>query len=224
MKNKIILITGKSQCGKSSSVEYIKYWLTNHYGNTYKSKEYSFASPLKQFLVDVIGLGYLQCHGTNDDKNILTKIKWETFDEQIRFKYRNIIGQVDNILLKEPDPRSGFMTGREVMEVFGTDICRRMNKTCWAEKCKNDILEEQNKYHFAFVSDVRFPDELEIFKPYNPVVIRLLRNPLNRQTESDTALDKYIFDNSTYIIDNTNMDITDKNRELEKIMKGIING
>ena len=65
MKNRIILITGKSQCGKSTSVEYIKYWLTNNFGNMYTSKEYSFAFPLKQFLVDVIGLRYLQCNCTN---------------------------------------------------------------------------------------------------------------------------------------------------------------
>lgn len=222
MKNKLILITGKSQSGKSSSVEYIKYWLTNHYGNTYSSKEYSFAEPLKQFLINVMGLGYLQCYGTNEDKNTLTKIKWQMFESQIRFKYRRVV-DVDGLSLKEPE-RSGFMTGREVMEVFGTDICRRMNKTCWAETCKNNIVSECNRYNFAFVSDVRFPDELEVFKPYDPVIIRLLRNPLNRQTESDTALDNYVFDNTTHVIDNTNMSISDKNYELEKIMKGIING
>ncbi|GAG82717.1 unnamed protein product [marine sediment metagenome] len=40
-------------------------------------KLYSFASPLKNLCMDILGLTHEQCYGTDDQKNTLTHLKWE---------------------------------------------------------------------------------------------------------------------------------------------------
>ena len=62
-------------------------------------KIYSFADPLKKNIcIDILGLTYEQCYGTDAEKN-----------------------QVTHIVYNE-----GFLTGREVMQYVGTDIFRKM--------------------------------------------------------------------------------------------------
>lgn len=191
-----ILLSGKSQSGKSTAVSFI----TKELGEK-RVKEYFFAKPLKDFLINVLGLGYLQCYGSNVDKNTYTQIYWESFSEEIRTKYKKIRGK---------------MTAREVMEVFGTDICRRLNNSCWALACRRE-MEFDKIVPFPIISDVRFPDEIEVFADMNPIIIRFLRNPLDRRSEADCSLDSYDFSNY-HIIDNTNMTIQEKNCKIAEIL------
>jgi hypothetical protein len=103
------------------------------------------------------------------------------------------------------------MTAREVMQIFGSNVCRRMSPNCWANATLQKIIKEQPDY--AFITDARFPNELDIFLPYNPIVIRLSRNLFNSQHVSEVALDKYPWQNIQRFIpiDNADMDLDNKN-------------
>ena len=111
-------------------------------------KLYSFADLLKQNIcIDVLGLTYEQCYGTDDEKQTMTKIKWEdipgvitkkpidlawsltsgyTEEKQTAEMIAGRLGpyyeKIGCLIYHEP----GYMTAREVMQVVGTDIFRKM--------------------------------------------------------------------------------------------------
>ena len=80
----------------------------------------SFADPLKDFCISQMGLGYGQCWGTDADKNTLTEYMWE-----------DAPGYTGD--------RTGQMTGREVMQYFGTDIMRTWNQDIWNISCIRNV-------------------------------------------------------------------------------------
>lgn len=152
-------------------------------------KNYSFATPLKNFCMDVFGLTYEQVYGNNEQKNSLTELYWEH--------------------MPEPIHRAGRMTARELLQYFGTNICRRMSDDCWVDATIRKIQKEQSQ--FAIIVDVRFPNEVKGIQAAGGKVLRFTRAPFAGQDEhkSETALDDYTgFD---AIIDNANMNITEQN-------------
>lgn len=230
MQTKIIIVTGKKQSGKDTGCQYLTEWLNAKYGaapNPVSIKTYAFADTLKIFLMEHFGLTYEQCYGTNEQKNSATNVRWDQFSIYIRWKYTPA-GLADTKNQSEADfiqneileyglhvpMRSGKMTAREVMQVFGSDVCRKIYADCWANATINRIKSENKQY--AFVCDARFPNELNVFKAYNPYVIRLGRNPFDDKHISETALDTYDFSQfgNLNLLDNSIMDIETKNRHL----------
>ena len=65
-------------------------------------KAFSLADPLKVICINLFGLTYEQCYGSDDDKNSPVNIKWEH------------VPGVKN--------KKGYLTAREFMQTFGTDI------------------------------------------------------------------------------------------------------
>ena len=233
----IVLITGRKRSGKDTSADYCFSQFVEQFGAVKTkdgclfnpwgdliAKKYSFADPLKQFLINVFGLTYEQCYGEDSDKNSPTKIKWERLPlpeyEIINLfvKSKNIQDKsiIDNYLESKylhKDIAESFMSARELMEVFGTSIIRHMWPTAWCEATLRQIQADKPKY--AFICDCRFPDEIDLFLPYDPIVLRLLRNPFNAQTKAETALVNYNWDkigSKLITIDNSNMDIDVKNK------------
>lgn len=222
----VIIISGKKQSGKDTSCEFLTQYLLNRPGSdpmdkcqqkhfpTFHVKTYSFAEPLKRFLVEVMGLSHEQCWGTNEQKDTLTHLRWAglPFSAVELFRIR------EDIKYKDDE----YMSGREVMQVFGSNICRMMWPDCWANGTKNAIMAEKPKY--AFICDARFPNEIEKFVdlPRSPVIVRLTRDPYNSSGHwSENALDKYDWSKfSKFVqIDNRNMTIEEKNKVLlEKVV------
>jgi hypothetical protein len=198
-------------------------------------KLYSFANILKEFCVTVLGLTFEQCFGTNDDKDTLTGIKWEDcpgvitdevlFDKLTKLvdKYNQKNEKIPNItegVLKLTTPTTlnltyrpeGLMTGREVMQYFGTEICRSMSPNCWVDALMNQIQVEGTD--LAVITDCRFPNEINGIKQAGGKVIKLLRNPLSQNHMSETQLDQIdqsIFDK---VIDNSEMTIEEQNKHV----------
>lgn len=87
--------------------------------------------------------------------------------------------------------KTGFMSGRELMQVFGTDICRRMfSQYIWVDATFRLILKE--KVDYAIIPDLRFPSELQGVQSYKGLVVRLTRNiAQGDEHPSETALDDY---------------------------------
>jgi len=220
-KPKIVLISGKKQSGKDTAADYLINLLSEQ---NISGITYSFATPLKNFLIDVFGLSYLQCWGSDLDKNTLTRVKWSDLPlpkdviNQIYFKStQNFTHNIDE-----------YMTARQVMETFGTHICRHMMNNCWAESARRHCTIP-SIHDVVFITDARFPNELDVFKDLRPVILRLQRNLFNSQTDIETALDNYNFDSwVNYIsINNQEWSIEEKNQYLKmfvlpKIMEMLV--
>lgn len=149
------------------------------------AKLYSFAYPLKRFCMDVFGLEYDQCYGTDEDKNSITKCTWANVSRDIKKKYGK---------------KTERMMAREVMQVFGTDMVRSMYNDAWPIATYNLIEDEKMK--LAIITDARFPNEIDIGKGYGGKSIRLMRCKHEDYHPSETALDDYrgfdvVLDNRT---------------------------
>lgn len=171
---------------------------------------YSFADPLKEFCVDVLGLDYCQCYGSDKEKNSFTKIKWDSLPVSVRWKYRK------SPLL----PRSGFMTAREVMQVVGSDIVRKMKGDAWARAIFNKI--DKSGTSLAIVNDARFPNEIHHGIKRGAVVVRLLRRAFDDEHVSEKALDGYPLENYTHVIDNRNFSFEEQINLLTEIFESVL--
>jgi len=144
-------------------------------------KLYSFADGLKGLCVEFFGLKPEQVYGTDDEKNTKTKIRWEDTPT-----WQNSSLNLDR----------GFMTARELLQYFGTNIMRKMYKDVWVEHAVNKIKREQTE--LAIIADVRFPNEVETILNAGGEVIKLQRAPIKDNHESETALDEGNFDQSKF--------------------------
>lgn len=180
---KIIAFSGRKQSGKSTSGEFLNRINKN-------VKIYAFADRLKKDIcIDILGMNYDQCYGSDELKNTPTNINWQ----------------------------GKKLTAREVMEVVGTDIFRSLKKDVWVSSTINLIKKE--KPEIACIVDVRFPDEVDAIHNIGGTVIRLTRDPFNSKNSIECALDasNYNWKNFDFILDNSNIDENQKNNILEKM-------
>jgi len=155
---------------------------------------YSFADMLKKNVcMDILGLSYEQCYGTNEQKNTLTKLKWE-----------NMPGITD---------KTGQMTAREVLQYVGTELFRKMNPEIWASATIRKI--QKDKPIVAVIKDVRFPNEVDAIHELNGVVLRLNRSPYKNEdshsSENLLSEENYDWNNFNLIINNQDISIKDQN-------------
>lgn len=161
-------------------------------------KYYSFAEKLKEMCVDLLELKEEQCFGTDEQKNSLTHLKWE-----------DMPGYNNSGL---PHGKSGFMTGREVMEYVGTDVMRKIFDPIWINSTIRQI--EKDGSMLAVICDCRFPNEVGAIHKAGGKVIRLTRDPFPDSTHpAEVSLNKDKFDWEQFdaIIDNANMSVDEKN-------------
>ena len=148
-------------------------------------KIYAFADVLKEFSVDVLGLEYNQVYGTNEEKNSPTHLLWENMP----------IGN-----------NKGPMTGREVLQYFGSDICRKMYENIWFDACIRRIRKDNPE--LALISDVRFPNEIKGVQNEGGVVFGLPRDIVNgKDTHSSEQVDLSLCD---YLLPKGDIDTTTK--------------
>lgn len=158
-------------------------------------KLYSFADLLKKGVcMDILGLSYEQCYGTDENKNTMT-----------------------DIVSPETGKRA---TAREVMQFVGTDFFRSIYPNVWVDATIRKIKEESPE--LAIICDCRFPNEVDGIKKAGGKTIRLTRNDESPDVhESETALDKDNFDWDKFdlILDNKNIEIQEQNKLLYKKLK-----
>ncbi len=188
-------------------------------------KQYSFADPLKQFCINVLGLKYSQCYGTDEQKNEPTTLKWEDMPGVVTSKTSKnlrVSNSKDAELVKEKCSSinctyhtEGYMTGREVLQWFGTDICRKIFSDCWINATIQKITRDAS--NIAIITDARFINEVEAIQKAGGKVLRLTRSPHNDDIHpSELQLDSYTkFD---YVIDNSNMTIEEQVKEVSRVL------
>lgn len=166
-------------------------------------KAYSFAEELKTVCMNLYGLTHAQCYGNDDDKNSPTGIKWS--DISFTLPPRQV-GQ-----LKKTGKFDEFLTAREFMQNFGTNICRKIDDDCWVKSCYNQIISEG--VPFAIITDARFPNEIAYGDNFDVKTIRLTRDVHGDSHESETALDDYEWDDTKhFVLDNSEMSIVEQNQ------------
>lgn len=194
---------GKKQTGKDSSGLFTKEILAaadktcecTHFGDELKEHCHLLFDIPRELL-----------WGSDSDKNQLTKVQWDSFSWEIRYRYG---GTIEHGIKKH---RYGPMTIREVLQVYGTDVVRAINQDAWSnlpfkKKWTSDVVT---------VNDLRYPNEVENILKAGGVVLRLQRDTGLTDTHiSETALDNYVFDN---VYDN-NGSLEDLKSYLEQFIK-----
>jgi hypothetical protein len=193
LDNKIIIVCGKAQSGKSTTCDYLNNKLLG-------SKIFNFADELKLICYKLFGVDIKYLYGSNEEKNNLTEIQWSqlpccTVDFKNKFNDK-------------------YLTIRELLQVLGTNIFRKMYYNCWVQSTYNNICNSFKKY--SIIADCRFPNEIDFLvdkKTHDVIVIKLNRNPLNLTHYSETALDNFNWSKIEKLIeiDNTHLSLDQKN-------------
>lgn len=219
---KFIVFAGKKQSGKSTAAKYVS-------GCLPVAKVVSFADPIKEFCKKALGLTDTQINGSDEDKNSPTNVMWNNLPDDIRVRYGRRLSEfeistwksifttpcgVDHTIV----PARGYMTAREVMQVFGTDMIRNyFGQDIWAEALFRNYRDVLNK--FIIVDDCRFPNEADIALRHGATLIRLTRDVCAKDNHaSETALDLYPIEKYTYVLDNSNLTIDETRKKLREIL------
>jgi len=191
---------------------------------------YSFADILKQMCINLLGLTHEQCYGSDEQKNTKTDIRWDNIPGFITEKLPELdedeaeeIGSIAPYYYKTQGKLKyhpkGFMTGREVLQIVGTQIFRKLRDDVWVQATIGRILRDAPA--LAVVTDCRFPNEVKGIQEAGGKVIRLTRNPNpNDEHVSETALDKdnFDWDDFDYVLDNATDSIETQNQKLYDIL------
>lgn len=174
----IIAFAGRKQSGKTTLATQIVNWVYELEQLEDQAVIYNFADPLKNVCMDVLGLDFEQCYGTDEQKNELVNC------------YKN----------------GKQMTAREVLQVVGTDFFRSIQHNVWADATIRRI--QQDNPAIALIADCRFPNEVEAIKKAGGTVIKLTRNLYNSDHSSETALDPENYDQNNFDLVVYNQDMT----------------
>ena len=181
---RIIAFAGRKQSGKTSSCDFIN----SIYQSTENAtgKIYNFADPLKQLCIDILGLSYDQCYGTDENKNEVVDCQWPGTDSK--------------------------MTAREVLQYVGTDVFRSMQYNVWAGATIRKI--EADNFPMALIADCRFPNEVDAVKNAGGIVIKLNRNLYSSDHASERSLDEDVYDQSNFdfVVENKDLSVGEKNK------------
>lgn len=186
-------------------------------------KQYSFADKLKEACIELFGFKDEWCYGTDEQKNTITHIKWDDIPGVLSKDFEDKYGNVGSIEYGFK-VKSGYMTAREFMQHFGSNVMRRIYEPIWINATINQIKKDEPM--LAVIVDVRFPNEVKAIKEQNGLVIRLTRSPFpDDKHESEIALDKDVYDwkNFDYILDNSDMSVDEKNIALQKYLESTDN-
>ena len=142
----------------------------------------AFATPLKQFCINVLGLTQEQCYGSDKEKDSYTTLDWQDQPFWTRVKYARSWATHKAIHwpFKLFYPRLGSMTAREVMQVFGTDMIRRMLPLAWVDAGLRMAVSVPEKV--VLITDCRFENEVTAADHIAPPLgtsykVRVMRDP-----------------------------------------------
>jgi hypothetical protein len=190
------LKTGDLNRGQVSLYGAERYANTSYFSKC-GAKIYSFADPLKRFCIDVLGVPEQGCYGTDEEKNApIEHLLWQNFP-------------VKEVI----EGRTGPMSGRDVLQVFGTDVVRKFYNDAWARGTYSSI--RRDGHQLSLICDARFPNELDMGESVNAKSIRMLRRIFADVHKSETALDDRPLNRYTVILDNRELDIAQQCKALD---------
>jgi hypothetical protein len=212
--------------------------------------ECSFADNLKEFCIDTLGLRHEACYGTDDEKRAPTRYCWEDAPKVIRWKFADVrakqlvaTGKSQDFLMdafynaklsratqrlerSEPALQKGPMSGRDIMQIFGTDLVRQTFGNVWAEATIRRIKRIGKL--FSVITDNRFPNEIKaVLSEPKGYVIRLTRSPFGTKDvhPSESALDDFDWNREKcFVLDNADMTLNEQSEAILPIVDQILDG
>ena len=160
-------------------------------------KVYSLADPLKYWLIDTFGLTYDQVFGSG--KYDGTDITWES----VKFLPMD----------KKYADKTGIMTAREVMVVFGTGFIRSVSKTTFVDAAIRRIKDDNPQV--AIIDDVRADFEAKEIQDNGGIIVKLTRG--DKADMSEKSINKVKPD---FGLDNKNMDMDLSHFKLKEFIFG----
>ena len=196
----IVGLSGRMSSGKDTvGAEFV---------NRELGQRFAFADSLKNLCIDAFGIDPKLAFGTQDDKLTLTNVKWDT----ICLPSSKIIEYRDNCI----DPNADFLSIREVLQIFGTDVMRSFEPNVWINMTFANIKKNSTR-PYSIITDVRFTNEARAIEDAGGVVIRLRRNEDQESVHaSETEMDTYPF---AHIIDNRNMTLEEQFNAVYNLVK-----
>jgi hypothetical protein len=145
-------------------------------------KVFSFADKLKWSVVHIFGIDESLVFGSEKDKATETHIKW---DDLKKFMSTVEIGN-----LKKSDKHGKNLTVRELLQEFGTRVCRTMDDDCWIRGTMRSIDQLDSRY--SVIDDLRFNNEAKAVKKKGGLIIRC-EGGLQDEHSSEVGIDdKYV--------------------------------
>jgi len=209
--SKVIAFTGKKGVGKDTAAEF---FLEKGYAHV------KFARPLKEIVARSFGIPmrFLE-QAEFKDKPFPEPFKpngatlSRLIDNLGKYKY-NLHKKVKREAIKEVLFRE-YKTPREILQVVGTDIARNIvSNTYWTDKTDIIIQGWLVRDIPVVITDVRFPNEVDIVKKYEGEVIEITR-------ETEKSEDNHISENKVLDISGkvcNNGSIEELNKELEGLL------
>ena len=184
--------------------------------NAHICKIYAFADKLKRFLVEVLGLPFSSIYGTDDEKNAKTTYRWQDMPGVIgsRDTYKKAAAEIKrNTVFR----RDGFMSGRDFMQWFGTDVCRLIKDDIWLSATLSQIKEE--KPEIALISDCRFDNEIQAVKDIGGFVLGLTRKIDTTEDQKKHRSEKIDLSLCSVVVDNADKTISEANEMIYNEIK-----
>jgi hypothetical protein len=174
---------------------------------------FSMADELKAIGVRVFGIDPKCVFGTDEQKNQPTHIKWADLKFVFTKKEAEEFERGKHAVVGD------YVTGRGFLQVFGSNICRRIFPDCWVTACINNI----NTYgsQLSLIPDIRFPNELEKVQEAGGKVIRLKRRQASPDMHaSEVALDNVMDEGFDKVIYNRDYSMSQLCEQLYITLKG----
>lgn len=166
-------------------------------------KDYYFASFLKEMILKMYDVSYEQLNGTTEQKNSLTKYTWRPFLKMLPEEIRPTDKNPDDHIL-----------AREFIQRYA-DLLREIDENCFIKPTISQILYE--KPDNSLIGDIRFINEAKAIKEVGGKLI-LLKRKIDEDSHASEAQTDAMDEFADVIIDNTNMTLEDKNREIHRVL------
>lgn len=169
----VIAIAGKARAGKNQSAKYIAEYLNDH---GYKTLEYAFADPLKEFLGRIFGWSCEELYGGRKERvidcelhmDIVECVVADVFTEHLKSRgdLKNAVAALKEVLNESfcvsgnwLSPIIRFQASpRLCLQKIGTEWAQAyFGKTIWVSFV--DTVMQQNPDRVLLVPDVRFSHE-----------------------------------------------------------------
>lgn len=193
----VILIGGEKFSGKSTLAREIKERLST----SYDVSIVSYADTPKQLLIKAGVVTQQQMYGTEEQKNTLTLVHTST---------------IDPCIVKKNGYKPGYLTARQVIQLFANELCKQVLDMIWVNCAKADIFEALALgSSICIIDDYRF-GELEKRMPFNikTILLDVKDKPTIKDIHvSETSLQKNTGD-LLLVTDKTNPDNLTFNTDL----------
>jgi len=213
-----IVISGKKKHGKNFFADKVKELLRAEY---ISYLETAFATPIKNFCHDVFGIP-MEDMETQEGKLKNTHLKWTDIPMALAAKM-GCVSMTPGVLnndgslvysgtLVNEKTGNDFITIRELLQMIGTDVFREgFYGPIWAEapfrkKHTFTAAMQEMQADIVFITDCRFPNEVEEAKKNDALLVRVVRDDADEDGDahiSETALDDYKWNDNEVVMAST---------------------